>query len=350
MEGNNRTINISTSTLVRVIILLLVVVLAYVLREIIIIFLVAIVVASFVDAAAYKFSRFKSPRMLSVVIIYFTSISFLAWVFYLLTPLFLSEAAHFAEFMSKYFPSSDLFQNSTISGAKDFVANLTYNISFSDFATMAQKLASGVSGGFVQSISLFFGGIMNIVLIVVISFYLSIQEKGIENFLRIVLPQKNEEYVIGLWQRSQRKIALWIKGQLLLALLIGILVYLGLSLFGVQYALLIALATAIAEMIPFGLTLIAVPAVILAYTNDGTSTAIIVALFYIILHQFETYLLQPLIVKKVVGISPLVVVLALLIGFTLAGFWGIVLGIPVAVLLLEILNDMEKRKIFERNV
>lgn len=348
MEGH-KTINISTSTLVRGILLILVVVLAYALREIIIIFLTAVVIASFVDAAVWKLSKFKFPRMLSVVIIYIVTLSFLAWTLYLLTPIFLSESARLAEFMSKYLPSADLLQGSTISGAQAFVSNLTHTISFSDFANTAQKLASSVSGGFIQSLSLFFGGILNIILIIVISFYLSIQEKGIENFLRIVLPQKNEEYVISLWQRSQRKIALWIKGQLMLAILIGILVYLGLVLIGVKYALIIALATAIAEMIPFGLVLIAVPAVLLAYTNDGTSTSIIVALFYIILHEFETYLLQPLVVKKVVGISPLVVVLALLIGFTLAGFWGIVLGIPVAVLLLEILNDMEKRKLFERN-
>ncbi len=72
--------------------------------------------------------------------------------------------------------------------------------------------------------------------------------------------------------------------------------------------------------------------------------ALIVAGSYLIVHQFETFLFTPLIIKRVVGLTPLVVILSVLIGFELGGFWGMVLSIPVAVFIMELTNDIESVK------
>ncbi len=65
---------------------------------------------------------------------------------------------------------------------------------------------------------------------------------------------------------------------------------------------------------------------------------------YIIVHQFEIFLFSPLIIKKVVGLSPIVIILSVLIGFQLGSFWGAVLAIPLAIIVMEYLNDLEKEK------
>ncbi len=179
----------------------------------------------------------------------------------------------------------------------------------------------------------------------IISFLLSVQENGIENFLRIIISPKYEEYIIDLWGRAQRKIGLWFQGQLLLGVIVGILIYLGLTIFGVKYALSLALISALSELIPFGILLAMMVAVFFSYTDAGIIQALIVGGFYLIVHQFEAYLIAPLIVKKVVGISPLVVILSILIGIELAGFWGLVLAIPAAVSVLEYVHDVQKRKV-----
>ena len=70
---------------------------------------------------------------------------------------------------------------------------------------------------------------------------------------------------------------------------------------------------------------------------------------YVIIHQFEVFLFAPLIIKKIVGLSPIVIILAALIGFELASFWGIVLSIPLSILVVELSNDIEKRKILAKN-
>ena len=73
-----------------------------------------------------------------------------------------------------------------------------------------------------------------------------------------------------------------------------------------------------------------------------------VTIAYLIVHQFEVFLFAPLIIKKIVGLSPIVIILAALIGFELASFWGVVLAIPSAVLIMEFLSDIEKDKILAR--
>jgi predicted PurR-regulated permease PerM len=120
--------------------------------------------------------------------------------------------------------------------------------------------------------------------------------------------------------------------------------YLGLTILGVQYALVIALGVAVLELIPFGIILAIIPSVLFAYADGGMSLSLKVLGLFVIVQQFENYLIAPLIVNKIIGVSPLVVILSILIGAKLAGFWGIILAIPVAVCLLEYLSDIEKGK------
>jgi predicted PurR-regulated permease PerM len=141
----------------------------------------------------------------------------------------------------------------------------------------------------------------NFLLIILISFYLSVQERGIENFLRIIFPIKYEAYAVDLWERSRRKIALWMKGQMLLALVVGVLTYLTLSLLGIQYALLLALIAGIMELVPYGMIVSLVPAFAFSFLSGGLSSALLVTGAYLIIHQFEVFLFAPLIIKKSSG-------------------------------------------------
>ena len=171
------------------------------------------------------------------------------------------------------------------------------------------------------------------------------QERGIENFLKIVIPFGKEAYAINLWERSKAKIGKWMQGQILLGVLIFILVYLGLTIFGIPYALLLALLAGTLEIIPvFGPIIAAIPAVALAFSAGGTSLALIITGFYLLVQQFESNLIYPLVVRKIVGVPPILVILALIIGAELAGFLGILISIPVAAAVMELVDDIEKSK------
>ncbi len=171
-------------------------------------------------------------------------------------------------------------------------------------------------------------------------------EDGVGKFLKSISPIKHEKYITALWKRSQKKIGLWMQGQLVLAAIIGMLVYLGLLIINVPNALLLATLAAAFEIIPlFGPILASIPAIIIAYTTGDLTTALIVAGLYIIVHQFENQLIYPLVVKKVVGVSPVVSIVALAAGFHLAGFIGLILAVPISAVITEFLSDFEKDKI-----
>ncbi len=344
-------ISISTETILRVFLVALAFVLVWFLRDIILVILTSIVIASFVESAVPHFRKIGVGRVLGIVTLYTTSLLVLAALFYLFAPLLITELYNFSSFISLYIPGVaflDYFHNEAFSGAKDIVGTLSNDFSLTSLMSVSKAFVTNLSAGFFQTLSVIFGGLVNFMLIILISFYLSIQEKGIENFLRIIFPIRYEDYVVDLWERSRRKIALWVKGQLLLALIITVLTYLVLSLLGIQYALLLAIIAGVMELIPYGILIAIIPAVSFAYLSGGVTSSLMVAGAYLIIHEFEVFLLSPLVINKVVGLSPIVIILAALIGFELDGVWGLVLAIPATVVIMEFLSDIEKDKILAR--
>ncbi|MCX6756012.1 MAG: AI-2E family transporter [Candidatus Nomurabacteria bacterium] len=344
-------ISISTSTFIRICVFGLLLLAASKLTDLILVVLTSIVIASFIEFSVDKLKPYIKNRTLVVFLIYSISIAFLVYLFSVFVPVFVSEMSALVTQLGQYIPDNSIlntFQTDTISGAHNVVNNISKNASLSDIIKSTQGLIGTFSGGFFDVAGFAFGSAFNLALIMVISFYLSVKEKGIENFLRIVIPDSHEEYAISLWSRTERKIGLWLQGQMLLGLIIGMLAYLSLTILGVNYSLVLAILTALLELIPLGIYIAMIPAVMFGFLSGGVSMAAMSFIIYFILHQFETYLIAPLIIKKVVGISPLVVILSVLIGFTLAGFWGVILAIPCAVCILEFLDDLEKKKILSR--
>ena len=350
-KDNTTFVSITTGSMVRAVLIGLGVFLIWLLRDLILVVLTSIVIASFVESSLPWFKKLKIGRVSAVVMLYVVSLSSLVALFYLFAPLLITEIYNFAVFISDYAPGVDFlnyFNNEVFSGAKDIVANLSDDFSLNTLFNASNAFISNLSGGFFTTLSVAFGSIFNVILIAIISFYLSIQEKGIENFLRIIVPISNEDYVVDLWERSRRKIALWMRGQMLIGFLVAVLIYLSLSILGIQYALLLAIIAGLMELVPYGILIAIIPALSFSYLSGGISSALLVTGVYVIVHQFEVFLFTPLIINRVVGLSPLVVILSVLIGFELAGFWGLVLSIPVAVILMELMNDAEKNKIFTR--
>ncbi len=353
MEGHNKNIhvNISNGTIVRILLFGLLILALVKLWSLVLVILTSIVIASFIESAVKKMKRFIKNRTVAVFSIYVVSILAVVGLFSVFIPVFLHEMSALVSSLGRYIPDSSIlnsFQVDTISDAKGVVKTISKNGSLVEIIRSTQNLMQSVSGGFFNVFGSAFGGVLNMALILIISFYLSIKEKGIENFLRIITPDKQESYVIDLWQRTERKIGLWIQGQMLLGIIVGMLVYLGLTILGVKYSLVLALLAAFFELIPFGLLLATIPAVIFALIDGGTTLAFMVFGLYLIIQQFENYLIAPLIVKKVTGVPPLVVILSVLIGAQLAGLWGIILAIPCAVCLLEFLEDVEKKKLLSK--
>jgi predicted PurR-regulated permease PerM len=127
------------------------------------------------------------------------------------------------------------------------------------------------------------------------------------------------------------KMGSWLRGQLLLMLVVGVLVAIGMAILGVPYALLLGVWAGITEFFPaIGPILGGLPGVILAFTTLGLVKGIIALVIYIVIQQLENHILVPRIMGKALGLSPVVIILSLLIGGQLLGFIGLIVAIPIA--------------------
>ncbi len=331
--------------MIRGILLIVAAVILFKIKDILLLVLVSIVIASFVEAGVRMFKSWGIDRTLSVPIIFTAVIGMVTVLFYTFVPIVIRELSGVLTSLLTYLPSSTPVSSQSVESVTAFIANIAHHTSLTELLGSIKTSASSLSQGATTFIGSTFGNLLDVVLVVVMSFYLSIQERGIDNFLRILTPLKHEHYVVNLWNRTQHKIGVWFKGQLLLGLIMGAITIVALALLGVQYSFLIGCVTGIAELIPFGIIFAAVPAILFAIIGGGYILGIKVLIFYIVAHQVEGYVLSPVVAHRTVGIPPLVVLLSFLIGITVAGFWGAIIAIPVAVFILEYLSDVEKQKL-----
>lgn len=318
----------------------------WVLRDLVLLLLTSIVISSAIEPGVVFFIRMRIPRFLAALLVYFLTFSSVFAFLYFFFPPIINDAANFLSAMPRYLDTINAPASFTdIAQATSFTSGQEGIQSFVQTLLSFQSVFSPTSGGVLQLLITFFGGILSLVLVITLSFYFALQESGVDDFIRLVMPVAYEDYCVDLWKRSQKKIGLWMQGQILLSVIVAVLIYLGLLIIGIPYALLIAVFTGAAEIIPiFGSLLAGAIGVTVGFSDGGLSLALIVLGLYIVVNQFEANLIYPLIVKKIVGIPPLLVIVALIAGYTLAGFLGTLLSVPVAAVVLEFISDLDKKK------
>lgn len=347
MKNNNVTIHINGASVFKVILIALLFVALWVVWDVVLVVLTAVVIASAVSPATRWCVERHVPRTLAAIGIYAgLAILFVGAFYFLLLPL-LNETATFLRNLPDYMTRIEAWNPSAeggFLGSQQFVQDISNSLSLDAVREQVNAALNSFSQGFLSTASAIFGGLLSFVLIIVLSFYLSVQENGVKKFLQLITPDHYEGYILDLWKRAELKIGYWLQGQLILALIVAVLVYLGLLLLGVEQPLLLAVLAGLFELIPlFGPILAAIPAIIIASTQGGATLALLVAGLYIIIQQFENQLIYPLVVRKVVGVPPVIVIIALVVGAKLAGFLGIILSVPAAAIIIEILNDFSKK-------
>ena len=340
------TISITTGTIVKTALIGIGLFLLYYLRELVLVVLTAVVISSACEPAVRFFMRARIPRLVAVILLYLIIFIFLFGMFYFFLPTVLNDLRGFVGALPEYLNAA-----SSVVAVEDFafLFGLAPDVAPADiFTHINQNLSlANVFGSSFSAAATVLGSIFSLILIIVFSFYFTVAETGVDDFLRVIAPQKYQPYLLNLWFRARHKIGLWMQGQVLLGVIVGVLVYLSLTIIGVKHALLLAVLAAVLELIPvFGPTISAVPAVLIAFADGGLALGLVVIALYVIIQQFENHLIYPLVVTKVVGVPPLLVILGLIIGWNVAGFLGILLSVPISAALQEFVNDWSKGKVF----
>lgn len=339
MPANSTEFTISIATILKIVLTIVIVTILYQIVEVLVILFLAIVIASALDPIIVWLKKWRIPRIGSATIIYVVAFFLLAALFYLLLPPLLEEASRFLN----DFPR--IQRNLLKSDALDvlpFSSFITENLV--ELSKSGVSVLKGIGSDFLNFSSQVFGGIASLILLVVISFYLSVQENGITRFLQAIIPLRYEAYVIEVWDRSRRKLGIWLRTMFVLMAIVGTLVYLSLTIIGIKFAFLLGVLSGLFELIPVvGPILAAVPAIILGLLQSP-AIGLMVLLVYLVVQQIENHVFVPLIMQKTIGLNPIVIIVALLVGWNLGGVLGLLVAVPAATVIVEIVEDFDRRR------
>ncbi len=327
---------ISWTTLWRILIMFLFVAALFLAREALIILFLAIIVSSALDGPVSWLQRKKIPRILGTLLIFIAVLTLLAFLLYTLIPIAIFELQNFLENIKKMeIPVFGSLNTSQFIAIDKYLANL---------GNLANLLFSG-GASFLNVVAAAFGNLALILATLILSFYLTVNQAGVEKFLRTVLPIIHEEYVINIYLRARNKLGLWLRGQIFLMLIVGAVTSLSLWILGVKYSLILGILAGVLEIVPIVGPIFAGTLAFLVAISESWILGLYVVILFLVIQQLENHVLVPLVMKKTVGISPVVVVIALLAGSQIAGLVGIILAVPTAVVLQEMLEDWERRKL-----
>ncbi|PJC37177.1 hypothetical protein CO046_01955 [Candidatus Peregrinibacteria bacterium CG_4_9_14_0_2_um_filter_53_11] len=360
-EPQKVEVTISASTAAKVIsvaiLLFILTFFLYSIRDILILFFVSLLFAAALDPLVDTLERHRIPRSVGILLIYLVLLLVLALFISNLVPVVASQISELAvkiqelitnvvngsielpgwlepirPTLSEFFAGLDI---STVDNYKDVLLNIA-------------KQLSDVAGNVLNGVFTVFNGLFNTVIVLVLTFLMTIDEHGIDKFLLSLFPARYAPYIEGKSKAIKKKMGDWLRGQVVLCFLVGILTYVGLLIIGlftgtVQYAATIALVAGFTELIPYVGPIIAWILALPMVANQSLLLIVWVSVLMYIVQLIENNLLVPVVMKHAVGISPIFVMFAMFVGYSLLGILGMVLAVPVATAMALFVTDYAER-------
>ncbi len=317
-----RKIDISHKTIIFITIFILGLWVLYLIRDLLILLFVAVILMSALSPLVNFFTKLKLPKALGIIISYIFIIAAVAGILAILLPPLIEQS------------------NRLISALPPLLAD-QFNLSDVNDTVFQSQLVNLSKNIFSITLEVF-SNLITVIFVLVLTFYLLLEKESLEEKTPSLFGERSGQIRKSII-RIEEKLGAWVRGQLFLSIIIGLLVYLGLIILNIPYALPLALLAAIMEVVPvIGPIIAAIPAVILALTISPVITAAVVG-WYFIIQQLENNLIVPQVMKRAVGLNPLIIILAVAVGTRLLGFGGALLAVPIVVVLqvvwMEVLEE-----------
>lgn len=336
---DQKGITISWGSLWRIFIVLILATILFLARDILVALFLAIVISSALDPIVSWLEKRKIPRILGTLGIYIVLIFFIALLAYAVIPIALAEFNNLLGSFGKY--TGTLFDFIDTSG---FIESINQSL-----AKITNVLLSG-STSLLEIGSKFLGSLTASLSVFVLSFYLTVGRDGVERFLVKILPSVYEPRMLDIYGRVRKKIGRWLTGQVALSFAVGLVTFLGLWLLGVKYSLILGILAGIFELVPYVGPIFSGSIAVLVGLTTSVTTAFYVLILFIIIQQLENHVLVPAVTNLTTALEPVVILISLLIGAQVFGFVGLILAVPAAVLLQELLEDWSQAKARRRGL
>jgi len=327
-----QTLEISWATLWRIFIFVVFVAVLFLGRQIILGLFLAIVISSGLEGVVSHLERIGLPRSVSVILIFFAAVLVVTLLIYMAFPLAIVELNTILGTIGK------------TSGGLNFLTSFNGVRTVNGFIN---RLSSQIFSGNATPLDFFsnaLGGFGLALAVIISSFYLCLSRDGVERFLKVVIPPDYEAAALRIYERSRKKMGAWFQMQLFSSAIMGFIIWGGLTLLNVRYAFLIGVLGAIFEIVPFIGPILSGALAVASALATSTALAIYTLIFFLIAQQFESHFLVPVFNRYSVGLHPVIVITAVLIGAEVGGFLGIVISIPLAAVFQEVVTDWSIQK------
>ena len=254
------------------------------------------------------------PNSLAVSLVYFAVLLFLALLIVPLIPFFGSQVQLLFNSFPKYLDSA----------AKIF----GFQIDPDQFKSLIASDAQALSNNAFTFTTKIFGGFFSLFTIIVVSFYLLLDHDRIRNRIISFFAKSSQSKISSILSRIEEKLGTWLRGQMILSLFIGLIIWVSLTILGIDFALPLGLLAGLLEIAPtIGPVISAIPAVVVAF-NISPTMAIIIIVLYTVVQFLESHILVPRIMQKAVGLHPIVIIISVIVGSHLLGVVGALLAVP----------------------
>lgn len=280
--------------------------------------LVTVFLSYIIMAALNPFVRslrkFKVPKIVAILIVYSIVIAFIILLVIPVLPFFISQIQSLLKAIPSY-----------VDGASQA---LGIRINPEQINSVISPIASSIGQNAFSVTSKVFGGIFSFITIFILSFYMLIDRSRIGKGLPNLLPENYKEKGILTIHLVEEKLGAWLRGQVILSLTIGIITWIALTILGIPFALPLAILAGFLEIIPtLGPIIAAIPAIIVGLAISPVMAVTLIGV-YTAIQLAENNLLVPKIMQKAVGLNPVIIIIAILIGGNLMGVAGALLSIP----------------------
>jgi predicted PurR-regulated permease PerM len=333
--------------------------LCYLLRDKILLFLLAVLLSVVIDPGVSFLERWRLPRGFAVLLVYAIVLTSLVFLLVSLIPIIADQiqqmAVRLAERIDAFLADPTFyvrFLNEDINQylntlLRQLLADISTGGSLQTIQQFGERLSNAAQGSLIFVVGVA-GSVVQfmvkLVFVLVLAFFLQLEKESAVRWVRVFFPYRYRRYAEGKVDAIHAKIARWIHGQLMLSFAIGVIVFIALTILRMPYALTLAVLAAFTEFIPVvGPIIAAIPAIFIALTQGGLFSALIIAVVYYGIQWCENNLLVPLIMQRAVGLSPIAIMCAMLIGVsfpeTIHPILGILLAVPVTTIISVFLHD-----------
>lgn len=334
--ADQKLLDISWGTILKMGLAALAFYLLYLIRDILILTLFALVISVLFEPAVDFIQRRGVVRFLATIFVFVLIFGLLGFLIYIISSAFISEIRQLAEILPQYFGIVSIpLRGLGLAAFENLEA----------FFSALEIWLKEASANILSALFVVLGGVFAGIFIFFLAFFFSLEEKWVEKAIRVLFPQKYEDLALNIWRRSQQKITGWFGVRVLMCIFVGLATFVALKIFKVDYALTLGLFAGVTNIIPFlGPVFAGAVITILVLVDDWLKSLFVLLVFFLI-QQVEGNILSPILTKKIIGLPPALVLVSLIIGGKLFGFLGVLLAIPLAGILFDFLAEfLLKRK------